>query len=69
MPNSRFALHGLAPVCAPFLPLIHGLYAPFSGPLLTPVSRAPFCQPLSSRFALHGLHALDLRLELAQKDS
>ena len=29
-------------------------------PLLTPVSTAPFfCQPLSSRFALHGLRALE----------
>ena len=50
MPNSRFALHGLAPpkftVCAPFLPLIHGLCA-FFRPLLTPVSAAP---------SVHGLH-------------
>ena len=41
VPNSRFALHGLAPhkfmVCALFLPLIRGLCA-FFRPLLTPVS-------------------------------
>ena len=55
MPNSRFALHGLAPpyftVCAPFLPLIHGLCG-FFRPLLTPVSTAPFFASLS----VHGLH-------------
>ena len=55
MPNSRFALHGLAPpyftVCALFLPLIHGLCA-FLRPLLTPVSTAPFFASLS----VHGLH-------------
>ena len=28
-------------------------------PILTPVSTAPFCQPLSSRFALHGLRVLE----------
>ena len=55
MPNSRFALHGLAPpqftVCALFLPLIHGLCA-FFRPPLTPVSTAPFLASLS----VHGLH-------------
>ena len=44
MPNSRFALHGLASpqfkVCALFWPLIHGLCAFFRS-LLTPVSAAP----------------------------
>ena len=44
MPNSQFALHGLAPpkftACAPFLPRIRGLCA-FFRPLLTPVSAAP----------------------------
>ena len=59
MPNSRFALHGLAPpkitVCAPFLPLIHGLCA-FFRPLSTPVSTAPSPPPsqftvCTSRFA------------------
>ena len=44
VPDSRFALHGLAPpwfmVCSPFLPLIHGLCA-FVRPLLTPISAAP----------------------------
>ena len=55
VPNSRFALHGLAPpkftVCAPFLPLIHGLCA-FFRLLLTPLSTAPFPAILS----VHGLH-------------
>ena len=50
VPNSRFALHGLAPpqftVCAPFLHLIHGLCA-FFRLLLTPVSTAPFFTSLS----------------------
>ena len=59
VPNSRFALHGLAPpsltVCAPFLPLIHGLCA-FFRLLLTPLSTAPSPQPsqftvCTSRFA------------------
>ena len=62
MPNSRFALHGLASppsftVCALFLPPIHGLMiiCVFLRQLLTPVSTAPFfCQPLSSRFAVHA---------------
>ena len=53
MPNSRFALHGLAPpkftVCAPFLPLIHGLCA-FFRPLLTPLSTAP--SPPHSQFTV-----------------
>ena len=57
VPTSRFALHNLTPpyftVSASFLPLIHGLSA-FFRLLLTPVPAAPFCQPLSSRFALHG---------------
>ena len=45
-------------VCAPFLPLIHGLCA-FFRPLLTPVSTAPFFASLS----VHGLRALEkLRL-------
>ena len=43
MPNSRFALHGLAPpqfsVCAPFLPLIHGL-----------------CTFFRVSLSVHGLH-------------
>ena len=51
--NSRFALHGLAPpkftVCAPFLPLIHGLCA-FFRLLLTPLSTAP--SPPSSQFTV-----------------
>ena len=45
MPNSRFALHGLAPPSSRFvrlfLPLIHGLCT-FLRPLLTPVSTALF---------------------------
>ena len=54
MPNSRFALHGLAPpyitVCALLFILIYGLCA-FFRPLLTPVSTAPFFASLSaSRF-------------------
>ena len=53
MPNSRFALHGLAPpqftVCAPFLPLIHDFCALFR-PLLTPLSTAP--SPLASQFTV-----------------
>ena len=64
MPNSRFALHGKRPS------LIHGLcaffasnsrfFAPFSGPSRH-LSRQPLlCQPLSSRFALHGLRALEV---------
>ena len=60
MPNSRFALHGNRPflihgLCAFFLPLIHSKNAPFSGrsgPLLTPVSTAPFF----ARLSVHGLH-------------
>ena len=64
VPNSRFALHGLAPpsftVCASFLPAIHGLCA-FFRLLLTP-SRQPLLRhPLSSRFALHGLCAFEKR--------
>ena len=55
MPNSRFALHGLAPpsftVCAPFLPLIHGWCA-FFRPLLTPVLTAPSL-PASQFTVLH----------------
>ena len=54
MPNSRFALHGLAPpqftVCAPFLPLIHG-YVCFQAPLDTCLG-SPFFASLS----VHGLH-------------
>ena len=59
VPNSRFAPHGLAPpkftVCAPFLPLIHGLCA-FFRLLLTPLSTAPSPSPsqftvCTSRFA------------------
>ena len=63
MPNSRFALHGNRPS------LIHGLcamlafdsrfYSPVSGPLETCLDSPLLCQPLSSRFALHGLRALD----------
>ena len=53
MPSSRFALHGLArpyfTVCAPFLPLIHGLCA-FFRPLVTPVSAAPSL--LASQFTV-----------------
>ena len=61
MPNSRFALHGLAPS------LIHGLCAIFASdsrfvrlfqaPLDTGLNKPPLGQPLSSRFALHGLRA------------
>ena len=44
MPNSRFALHGVAPsyftVCELFLPLVRCLCA-FLRPLLTRVSTAP----------------------------
>ena len=59
VPNSRFALHGLAPpqftVCAPFLPLVHGLCA-FFRLLLTPLSTTPSPPPsqftvCTSRFA------------------
>ena len=62
MPNSRFALRRLAPpsftVCAPFC-LQFTVYAPFSGRSWH-LSRQPlFCQPLSSRFALHGSRALE----------
>ena len=53
MPNSRFALHSLAPhqftVCAPFLPLIHGLCA-FFKVLLTPLWTAP--SPPPSQFTV-----------------
>ena len=51
MPNSRFALHGLAhpkfTLCALFLPLIHGLCA-FFRPLLD--------SPLLANLSVHGLH-------------
>ena len=63
MPNSRFALHGKRPS------LIHGLCAFFASnsrfmrlfqaALDTCLDSPFFCQPLSSRFALHGLRALD----------
>ena len=63
MPNSRFALHGLAPpyftVCALFLPLIHGLCA-FSGRSWHLSRQPPLGQPLSSRFALHGLRGFEV---------
>ena len=53
VPNSRFALHGLAPpqftACVPFLPLMHGLCA-FFRVLLTPLSTAP--SPLPSQFTV-----------------
>ena len=53
MPNSRFALHGLAPpsftVCAPSLPPIHGLCTFFTL-LLTPLSTAP--SPPHSQFTV-----------------
>ena len=63
MPNSRFALQGFSPS------LIHGLCAIFAsnsrfmhllpGPSRH-LSRQPFlCQPLNSRFALHGLRGFD----------
>ena len=73
VPNSRFALHGLAPpqftVCAPFLPLILTVYAPFSGCSWHP-SRQPLLRhPLSSRFALHGLRALDHHIHRAISDT
>ena len=55
VPNSRFALHGLAPpyftVCAPFLPLIHGLCAFFR--LLDDTS---LDSPFSATLSVHGLH-------------
>ena len=55
MPNSRFALHRLAPprftVCALFLPLIHGLCV-FSGPPLGTCLDSP----LSAGLSVHGLH-------------
>ena len=63
MPNSRFALHGVAPhkftVCVPFWPLSHGLCA-FFMPFLTPVSQPLLCQPPSSRFTLHGLRGFEI---------
>ena len=64
VPNSRFALHGLAlpkfTVCAPSLPLIHGLCAFFQAALDACLDSPLLCQPLSSRFALHGLRAFDI---------
>ena len=59
VPNSRFALHDLAPpkftVCAPFLPLIHALCAFFQA-ALDALSTAPSPPPsqftvCTSRFA------------------
>ena len=61
VPNSRFALHGLAHpkihgLCL-FLTRTHGVCA-FSGPS-SHLSRQPLlCQPLSSRLALHSIRAL-----------
>ena len=55
--NSRFALDGLAP----FLPPIHGLYTVFQAPLDTCLDSPLLRQPLSPRFALHGLRAFDCR--------
>ena len=64
MPNSRFALHGLAPpyftVCALFLPTNHGFLRRFQAALDTCLDSPLLCQPLSSRFALHGLRALEI---------
>ena len=64
MPNSRFALHGKRPS------LIHGLCAIFASnsqlmhlfqaPLDTCLDSPLLCQPLSSRFALHGSRAFEL---------
>ena len=64
MPNSRFALHGLAPP-----PLIPGLCAIlaansrfmhlFQAALDTCLDSPLLCQPLNSRFALHNLGTLD----------
>ena len=64
MPNSWFALHGKRPS------LIHGLCAIFAftslfmgifqAPLDTCLDSPLLCQPLSSRFALHGLRGFDL---------
>ena len=56
MPNSWFALHGLAPspihgVCALFFAYHSWLMCAFLRPLLTPVSTAPFFASLS----VHGL--------------
>ena len=56
MPNSRFALHGKRPsliltVCAPNLPLIHGICG-FFRPHLDTCLGSPF---FASR-SVHGLH-------------
>ena len=76
MPTSRFALHGLAPlqftVCAPFLPLIHGLCA-FFRLLLTPVSAAPslpasqftVCTSRFTRLRIFGLRMCLMFLSFA----
>ena len=62
VPNSRLAfspslIHGLYTIFA-FNSTVYASYAPFSGPSWH-LSRQP-CQHLSSRFALHGLCALEL---------
>ena len=65
MPNSRFALHGKRPslihsLCTFFPSNSHGKKCAFFRLLLTPLSRQPLLRhPLSSRFALHGLHAFE----------
>ena len=72
MPNSRSALHGERPS------LIHGLCAFFASnsrfmslfqaALDTCLDSPLFYQPLSSRFALHGLRTLDRPPRYHKKD-
>ena len=68
VPNSRFPLHGLAPpnitVCAPLLPLIHGLCA-FFRLLLTPLLTAPSAPP--SQFTVCTSRLVRLRNTLWHK--
>ena len=63
MPNSWFALHGLAPpqltVCAVFCSSNSRRMHLFQAPLDTCLDNPLLCQPLSSRFAFHGLRAFD----------
>ena len=63
-PNSRFALHGLAPLpnaqVVRYFCLEFTVKVPFSGPSWY-LSRQPLlCQPLSSQFALHGLGSFEV---------
>ena len=62
VPNSRLALHGLAPpnsrLCTIFPSksrFMHLCHAPLDTRLASPL----LCQPLNSWFALHGLRAFE----------